>query len=62
MIDQILAIGGYAAITTITAIALAVQGILAATIIYTILAVKPRQSPTNKKEERTNEQRSHSIN
>ena len=36
MTDRILAIGGYAAITAITAIALAVQGILAVAIIYTI--------------------------
>lgn len=33
MTDRILSIGGYAAVTTITAIALAVQGIIAAAVI-----------------------------
>ena len=36
MTDRILAIGGYAAVTTITAIALAVQGILAAAILCAV--------------------------
>lgn len=37
MTDRILAIGGYAAVTAITAIALAVQGIIAAAVICAIL-------------------------
>lgn len=36
MTDRIFAIGGYAAISTIAALALAVQGILAAAILCTV--------------------------
>ena len=36
MTDRILSIGGYAAVTTITAIALAAQGIIAAAILCTV--------------------------